>query len=122
MQIVTRIGPLGLSPLYALFGIGHVRSRLLNRCCGSGDVSLGAMDVRLRRRDRADQSRNSARLVHNLPFKSCLLGNSGLQLVLVGTFINFVQEFPFLDEIDERPYQYKLETAISEQATLEGQI
>src|SRR5215471_3254649 len=34
----------------------------------------------------------------------------------------FVQKGQLLYEIDERPYQYKLETAISEQAALEGQI
>jgi len=34
----------------------------------------------------------------------------------------FVKKGELLYEIDERPYQYKLETAISEQATLEGQI
>ena len=34
----------------------------------------------------------------------------------------FVKKGELLYEIDERPYQYKLETAISEQAALEGQI
>ena len=34
----------------------------------------------------------------------------------------FVKKGELLYEIDERPYQYKLETAISEQASLEGQI
>jgi multidrug efflux system membrane fusion protein len=34
----------------------------------------------------------------------------------------FVKQGELLYEIDERPYQYKLETAISEQAALEGQI
>ena len=34
----------------------------------------------------------------------------------------FVKKGDLLYEIDERPYQYKLETAISEQAALEGQI
>jgi len=34
----------------------------------------------------------------------------------------FVQKGELLYEIDERPYQYALERAISEQATLEGQI
>jgi len=34
----------------------------------------------------------------------------------------YVKKGELLYEIDERPYQYKLESAISEQATLEGQI
>lgn len=34
----------------------------------------------------------------------------------------FVKKGELLYEIDERPYEYKLETAISEQAALEGQI
>jgi len=34
----------------------------------------------------------------------------------------FVKKGELLYEIDERPYQYALETAISQQATLEGQI
>jgi len=34
----------------------------------------------------------------------------------------FVKKGELLYEIDERPYQYNLETAISQQATLEGQI
>lgn len=34
----------------------------------------------------------------------------------------FVKKGDLLYEIDERPYEYALETAISEQATLEGQI
>jgi multidrug efflux system membrane fusion protein len=34
----------------------------------------------------------------------------------------FVKQGELLYEIDERPYQYKLETAISDQAALEGQI
>src|SRR6267378_2119718 len=34
----------------------------------------------------------------------------------------FVKKGELLYEIDERPYQYALETALSEQATLEGQI
>src|ERR1700687_5538240 len=34
----------------------------------------------------------------------------------------FVKKGELLYEIDERPYQYALERAISEQATLEGQI
>ena len=34
----------------------------------------------------------------------------------------FVKKGELLYEIDERPYQYALETAVSEQATLEGQI
>jgi membrane fusion protein, multidrug efflux system len=34
----------------------------------------------------------------------------------------FVKQGELLYEIDERPYQYKLENAISEQASLEGQI
>lgn len=34
----------------------------------------------------------------------------------------FVKKGELLYEIDERPYQYKLETAISDQAALEGQI
>jgi len=34
----------------------------------------------------------------------------------------FVKKGELLYEIDERPYQYALETAISEQATLQGQI
>ena len=34
----------------------------------------------------------------------------------------FVKKGELLYEIDERPYQYKLETAISQQAALEGQI
>src|SRR5208283_5281023 len=34
----------------------------------------------------------------------------------------FVKKGELLYEIDERPYQYALENAISEQATLEGQI
>src|SRR6201981_980010 len=34
----------------------------------------------------------------------------------------FVKKGGLLYEIDERPYQYALERAISEQATLEGQI
>lgn len=34
----------------------------------------------------------------------------------------FVKKGDLLYEIDERPYQYALERAISEQATLEGQI
>jgi membrane fusion protein, multidrug efflux system len=34
----------------------------------------------------------------------------------------YVKKGELLYEIDERPYQYKLETAISEQAALEGQI
>src|ERR1700757_694873 len=34
----------------------------------------------------------------------------------------FVRKGELLYEIDERPYQYALENAISEQATLEGQI
>jgi multidrug efflux system membrane fusion protein len=34
----------------------------------------------------------------------------------------FVKKGDLLYEIDERPYQYALETAISQQATLEGQI
>ena len=34
----------------------------------------------------------------------------------------FVKQGTLLYEIDERPYQYKLETAISDQAALEGQI
>jgi len=34
----------------------------------------------------------------------------------------FVKKGELLYEVDERPYQYALETAISEQATLEGQI
>src|SRR5271163_3256654 len=34
----------------------------------------------------------------------------------------FVKKGELLYEIDERPYEYKLETAISQQAALEGQI
>src|SRR6516162_3928057 len=34
----------------------------------------------------------------------------------------FVKKGELLYEIDERPYRYKLETAISDQAALEGQI
>src|ERR1700684_1587673 len=34
----------------------------------------------------------------------------------------FVKKGELLYEVDERPYQYALERAISEQATLEGQI
>src|SRR6516164_100398 len=34
----------------------------------------------------------------------------------------FVKKGELLYEIDERPYQYKLETAISQQAALEGKI
>src|SRR5215470_12860197 len=34
----------------------------------------------------------------------------------------FVKKGELLFEIDERPYQYALETALSEQAALEGQI
>jgi multidrug efflux system membrane fusion protein len=34
----------------------------------------------------------------------------------------FVKKGDLLYEIDERPYQYALETAVSEQAALEGQI
>jgi multidrug efflux system membrane fusion protein len=34
----------------------------------------------------------------------------------------FVRKGELLYEIDERPYEYKLETAISEQAALEGQV
>src|ERR1700751_4605904 len=34
----------------------------------------------------------------------------------------FVKKGQLLYEIDDRPYQYALETAISEQSTLEGQI
>jgi len=33
-----------------------------------------------------------------------------------------VKKGELLYEIDERPYQYALETALSEQASLEGQI
>jgi len=35
---------------------------------------------------------------------------------------SFVKKGELLYEIDERPYQYALETAVSEQAALEGQI
>ena len=99
MQVVAGIHPLRLRAAHSLLGRGDIRPGLLHCRRPAAHIGFRAVDVGLRYRDGAYQSRDLSALVGDLSFEGRLIGDRLLQGIPVRPVVDFEQEIALLHEL-----------------------